>query len=867
MAGGPERPAVSAPDGRATYAELDRLATGVARLVLEAAAPADVPVLIDLEAGLLLVAAQLGVWRAGRFFVALYSTAPPERNATIVADAGAVLALVGRNRGLRRSRGCASEVVLDRGRIEAAARGTALPEAEPGLAALTYTSGSTGRPKGVVQTHASVLRNVALTRAALGLGPGDRVPWLYPPSVNPAMRELLTALFSGAEVLPYKVTTEGVAGLGGWLRRTGATVYSSGVTLFRQLAASTPPGATFPAVRRVKLGGESVTRAEIELFRRLFAPPARLYFGLGTTETGTVTTCFFDHDAPLPAGVPLGRPAPDLELAVLDEDGRELATGEIGELAITGAGLAAGYWRDPELTARAFVSQPERPGVVCYRTGDRVRRRPDGELEHHGRRGSQVKIRGLRMELAEVESVLAALPGVAAAAVRVELGDGDARLAAFVVPALRAGDLDRAELRRGLAERLPLAMVPDRFLVVPSLPSTPNGKLDRRALAGLAGRELPAERRLVYPRDPIETRLAALWCEVLGLELVGIDEPFFDLGGDSSRAVELFRQIEERFGEALPVALVFEAPTVRLQAERLRDGLARAALTPIVRLGRADAQTPPLFCVPAVDGYAFVYRPLAAELAEDWNVEVLQFPGLDGTTEPLGSVEELAAELIRRMRVRQAVGPFSLLGHSFGGLVAYEMARQLTASGERVTFLGLVDSHTPDADRWLARAVRDLELLTLGTARVWREAGRQGFERLVTTARTLAHMAFRGYRRRLGGSLVAHTIHHVRQVSSAARRHYRFGPPWDSSGTRTVLFRATPPPGTPRHWTRLVDRSNGWSRHFATLLEVRAVPGDHIQMLNPPHVATLAGELRALLPPRVAPSPARPGRDKPGRYP
>ena len=419
-----------------------------------------------------------------------------------------------------------------------------------------------------------------------------------------------------------------------------------------------------------------------------------------------------------------------------------------------------------------------------------------------------------------------------------------------------------AAIRRALATRLPSAMIPTRFRVVARLPMTPNGKLDRHALLDLArsaAPELAAERTLTYPRDPIETRLAALWCEILGRALVGIDESFLDLGGDSRTGLALFSAIEQRFGRALPLALLFEAPTVREQAVHLRAGIAREGLAPAIDWSAtlvpesATTNRPRLFCVPAVDGYAFVYRPLAVELAATENpthVVVLQFPGLDGTSAPLATVAALAHELVARLRTIQPHGPYALLGHSYGGLVAYEMARRLVESGEAIELLALCDSHTPDAVSFVARAVRGSEKLLLAARHIWRETAPtskvtpfQGIVHLFAAASTFGHTVARAFRRRGGRTLVAHTVHEVRRASMAARGTYRFGPPLDLPATRVVLFRAAPGPESARRWLRFAEPSNGWARRFVRAIEVRDAEGDHIQMLNPPNVAGIAREI------------------------
>ncbi len=847
-AAAPERRAVAAGAGGPTYGELARRAHRIAHRLAAAGGDRDRPVLLLLEPGPDLAAAMLGVLAAGRFFVALDPVSPAERNRWIAADSEARRAvtcarLAPRLAGLRGI----DVVELDGLRPDPAESAPPAAAAATGLddlAALTYTSGSTGRPKGVMQSHRTVLHNVGVTRDALGVTADDRVTLLYPPSVNPALRDTFTALFCGATLAPFLVTVDGLPALAAWLARESVSVLCCGVTLFRELVPSLPPGDPLPAVRAVKLGGEPVTAAEIAAFRARFPEPCRLYFGLGTTETGTVTCRFFGHHEPLPDGIPLGRPAPDTEI-LLDPDaaGTSSLPGS-GEVVVRSAFLSPGYWRDPELTARVF--RPDAAGRRRYRTGDLARRRADGSLEHLGRADAQLKIRGQRVEIAEVERALRALPGVREAAAGTLPGPGgEPDLIGYLVAAGR-GPLVRADLRRRLAAELPQPMVPRVFVEVPRLPVTPNGKLDRPALATMGGRELPAERSFAFPRDPIETRLCALWCEVLGHEVVGIDESFFDLGGDSLAAVTLFSEMERRFGRTLPLAGIFEAPTVADQAARLRDDLAATAPAPVITL-TDPGRGAPLFCVPAVDGYPFVYLPLSRHLAGERALHVLSFPGLDGIGAPLRTVEELAAELVRRMREVQPEGPYHLLGHSFGGMLAYEMTRQLQAAGQRVASLALVDSHTRRAVGWSARRLRDLELAALRAGELWREAAAAAprpSRRLVVVATTLWHTARRTVARRRHNTVVEHVIHEVRRVATSARKRYRLRGRLDLAGGRVVLFRAAPVAGQPRLWCRLVDSANGWARHFAGPLEVQPVPGDHITMLQEDNVGVLAAQLR-----------------------
>lgn len=848
---GPDTPAVRASDGNWTRGELDEAARIIAGALQQSGRDPDLPVALLLEPGARLVAAMLGVLAAGRFFVALDPDSPGGRNDVIAEDSGAALVVTtAAARAQAEALGFGGAEILDvEALLAGAVHGVTLPQPEGGLdrpVALTYTSGSTGRPKGVVQTNASLLHNVGVTRWALGIEPQDRCTLLYPASVNPALRDIFTALLSGAVLCIYPVAARGLAGLAAWIREEKLTVFCSGVTVFHRFDAGLAEGEGFPDVKAVKLGGEPVGRREVEAFRRRFSPPARLYSGLGTTETGTVTVSFADHRGDLPSGIVLGHPAPDTVIRLAgDHDGR-LSPGASGEVVVESRFLSSGYWRQPELTRAAF--EPGEDGTRRYRTGDVARVRSDGSLEHLGRADAQIKLDGIRIEVAEVEAALAGAGGVEDVAVALDPGTGGSSgLTAYLVgkPGVL---LDWEAIRNELYRSLPRAMVPRRAVLVRELPLTPNGKLDRASLPGLAGRELSSGRKLTYPRDPIETRLAALWCEVLSHGMIGIEENFFDLGGDSLRAVELFAEIEARFGISLPLATIFESATVASQAALLRDGLVERGTASVVTLA-ADGSGAPVFCVPAVDGYAFVYRPLAELLGEHHAVHVLQFPGLDGITPPLSTVEEMAGELIRRMRLVQPSGPYQLLGHSFGGMVAYEMTRQLQAAAERVGLLVLVDSHVPRSIPLFARALRDVEKGVLGLRTIWRECAADlgWLGRALASIRVLAHMAVRGYTRRLRNTMVEHTIHEVRRVATAARLRYRFGQPLEVRGGRVLLLRAAPQKGAPRLWCRFIDARNGWGPRMATRIEAHDIPGDHIQMLAKPGVEAVAALLRDCL--------------------
>jgi thioesterase domain-containing protein len=322
-------------------------------------------------------------------------------------------------------------------------------------------------------------------------------------------------------------------------------------------------------------------------------------------------------------------------------------------------------------------------------------------------------------------------------------------------------------------------------------------------------------------------------------ELVGIDDDFFEAGGDSLLAATLSLEVEARFGLHWAPSSILERSTIAVQAQRIREAVADQGEAPVVWLGRRGRDSGrPLFCIPAVDGYGFVFRALARRLEERAPLAVLQYPGLDGRRAPHRSVAALAHELAGSIEREQPRGPVRLLGHSHGGLVGLEISRELGRRGRRVEMLLLCDAHVPGAIGWMARRLRDLEIAVATASKVWRETrGRESRARVTLGA--LGAMGWRGLARRGSKALVEHRIHQVRGAQLAARRHYRGNGPV-AALDRVVLLRAAPGPGRPRQYLRLVPPDNGWGRLLGSAPTVERIVGDHIDMLHEPNVGPLA---------------------------
>ena len=633
----------------------------------------------------------LGILRAGAAYLPLDPAHPRERLAFILADAGIRVLVT----PAATASGFEAEVPLVVP-VEGAAPASGLPlsrafsPSDP--AYVIYTSGSTGRPKGVVVHHAALGNFLRAMAREPGIGPADRVAALTTISFDIAGLEMWLPLTVGARVVvvPANLTRDGV-GLAALLESEQVTLLQATPATWRMLVDA---GWGGKSDLKALCGGEAMTRA---LADRLLPRCRTLWNVYGPTETTVWSTVH--RVQPGDGPVPIGHPIDNTSVHVLDENLRPVPPGREGELFIGGDGVALGYLRRPELTAARFLADPFSPGEAgarLYRTGDRVRQLQDGSLVYLGRLDDQVKIRGFRIEPGEVESALMADPSVSAGAVVAAAAeDGAVRLVAYAAP--RQGFTARGrDIRERLRDRLPDYMIPSRVVVLPALPLTPSGKVDRRALppppsAATGGDDV------VPPRTPVEAALCRIWCEILCMPHVGVTADFAGLGGDSLQAVQVFAAIAREFGKDLPVATLVEAPTIERLARLLEAPEASRwqALVPIrVRAGASGVR---LFFVHGGGGTVLFMRDVAASLPPHVSLYGLQSQGQDGRRMIAWRVEQLAERYLEAVRSVQPEGPYLLAGYCFGGLVAFEMARRLRAAGSEVAMLALVNApnHNP----------------------------------------------------------------------------------------------------------------------------------------------------------------------------
>ncbi|WP_449220076.1 AMP-binding protein [Tistrella mobilis] len=649
------------------------------------------PVAVAIPASAGCLAALLGALAAGRPYVPLDPSFPAARNELILGHAGVRLMLTDQATAAGRpelmaAATAAGATVLAIDDLAAPPAGWS-PRGGPDDAAyVQYTSGSTGRPKGVWQTQRGLLHDVLQYRDVLDISAADRLTWLYSPAVSGAIRDMYGALLAGAAVIPVDLRTEGVAAAGRRFATTRPTIFHAMPTVLRVLTDGGAGAAALGGIRVAYLAGERIFAADLA---RVFADApaeARIYVGIGSTENATIYRHWLiDREAcPTEGVVSVGWPVADRHMRLVDAEGRPVPDGGIGEIEVESRYMAAGYWRDPELTAATFLTGGDvAPGARRLRPGDLGRIRADGQLEFLGRADGQLKIRGHRVEPAEVEAALRALPGVGDAAVLPDRTPrGETALAGVVVPA--PGRLiDPAALRSRLAAELPPHLVPRRLLVMAELPRLANFKLDGRALAGCLA-DLPAAPLAPSGPEPAgETGDPALadvvdraWAEMFGTAAPKAGVTFSELGGDSLELMRFAARVEALAGRPLPVTLLTGAMT----PADLRQALSGPMTATTARM---------LFFVPGVMGMARHLMILAARCAGMATVRLVALPDLDAELSRRRGIDDLAAEVADRVatHLTGAAGPdgvtpdFGLVGLSFGGRLVVAAAQILADRG------------------------------------------------------------------------------------------------------------------------------------------------------------------------------------------
>ncbi|NVJ08296.1 non-ribosomal peptide synthase/polyketide synthase, partial [Myxococcus sp. AM001] len=839
----PDAPAVTLGTHALTFGQLNAKANQLAAHLRTLGVGPEVRVGLCLERTPDAIVALLAVLKAGGAFVPIDPAAPAQRKSFVLQDSDASVLLTAQRLAEAWQPRVQYLLCLD----TEASKLAALPMDNvpvnvrgEDLAYVIYTSGSTGLPKGVMVQHHSLATLHAASNQAFhpGQAPGLRFSLNAPLYFDVSIGQLVHLADGHCLCLVPEETRKDPEAMLAWLEQQRVDVLDctpAQLTLLLQAGLLERPHV--PA--RILCAGEAM---DSSLWSQLATTERTTAFNAyGPTESTVYAT--FSRVRRSPSSVPvIGKPLAGTRAYVLDARQQLAPLGTVGELYLAGDGLARGYLGQPRLTAERFVPNPfaTTPGERLYRTGDKARWRHDGTLEYLGRLDFQVKLRGFRIELGEIETALRAHDGVQDAVVLArEDVPGDKRLVAYVV-----GDAVTADaLRQHLLQRLPEYMVPSAFVSLASLPLTPSGKVDRKALPSPTLADTRSQEVHVAPRDALELRLVRAWEQVLGLEPISVRSSFFELGGHSLLAVRLVSALRESLDRPLPLAALFQAPTVEQLAALLRrDDAGQSSLLVPFDAGRSGTEVP-FFCVHPVGGNVLAYAELARLLGPERPFYGLQAQGLDGSTPPLGTVEEMAAAYVEAIRAVQPAGPYLLGGWSVGGVIAYEMARQLREHGDAVALLALIDAYTPaaltaaepepDAARVVSAFASDV--LGIGVTDIAPPDASQSPEASLEALWDAGQRA---------GTLPpgmepAHLRALLQVFEANLRAARRYQPPALNLG-RVLRLQAT-------EGAEGLPEDGGWKALVGAGLEQHAVSGDHYSVLRAPGVRELADRLRSAL--------------------
>jgi acyl-coenzyme A synthetase/AMP-(fatty) acid ligase/thioesterase domain-containing protein len=816
-----------------SYRRLDALSNQLAHRILSEFGTRPLRVGLFFPLTLDAVAAHLGVWKAGKTCVPIDPASPPARAARILADAGAQVAVTADTHFESACNLNAVERVLEfRAAAGSMSEDSPRISIDPGdPAAIIYTSGSAGRPRGVVHTHRSLLHRCWSDTQYFQITPRDRVSLLTSPSVGAGLPQILSALLNGASLYPFDLQTREFEELYEWLWSERISLFCPPVSVFRQFLRFCPANERYDDCRYVIQAGDATLTKTIEAWRRHFPPSCTLVCQLTSTEAQVVSRYSISHDQPISDRyAPVGFVDCDKQLTIVDRDGNPVVRGAIGELVVASPYLSPGEWSGeiPGAPDGADSNIDRLPGGLrSFHTRDLVSCDDRGLLRHHGRCDSTIKLRGHRIDFSEIETALLEYEEVAeAVCVARELENHRRQLVAFFVPSDPPDPPSDTDLRRWLRSRIPDYMLPARFLPVSELPRTINGKIARRAVENLEIVQRSRGADLHSFENELQRRFVEIWRDAIGHEDIGIDDDFFDIGGDSQSMFQVSAAISRCIGRHVPVKALLELRNIRRLVENLDRVSEPVTCISLLPGTPRTAKRRPLFCI---EGF-YQYRPLAEALGPSWpsigvrvrpQTHLLRTCTAEGRAsgQPAGawppSVEQLAATYIEQIRRHQRCGPYQLTGADFGGVVAFEMARQLTAVGERVSLLGIFHSLAPGSSKAVSLRGR------LNVAAGW-----------IRNSIPMAMPDSRADRRQ--------RQQHDAQSQAVALMRYK-PTAWRGNAVLFIAGHANATPGM------TVARNLGWNRLIAGQLSVHELPGDTAEILRAPAVHSIASMLRPFL--------------------
>jgi amino acid adenylation domain-containing protein len=859
----PDNVALVFQDKQVTYKELNRKSNQLARLLIEKGMKAENLVGILLDRSLEMIVCILSVLKSGAAYLPIDPQYPPERIRYILNDSN-ITVLLSRQQDLSPQPGYGGEVVL----VEAEeiyrgdSRNLELANTPGHIAYVIYTSGSTGTPRGVIIQHFSVINLIFCQQRWFKITAEDRILQLSSISFDASVEQIFITLCSGAllALIDRETMLDGQK-FAGFVSRHAITHIHAVPSFLNSLDIQMHK---FYTLKKIVSGGDI---CPLSLAEKWY-DKCNFHNEYGPTET-TVTSLEYPvkNIENSRAQVPIGKPLDNTKVYVLDRYKKIIPQGAAGELYIGGDGLARGYLNNPELTEEKFLSvsagfyksymsyRAYIPKKI-YKTGDLVRWLPDGNLQFLGRIDYQVKIRGYRIEIGEIENCLLKYPGISETVVLVkEYETGDKYLCAYLVS---GEEISPVEIREYLSKYLPDYMIPTYYMQIEEVPLNPNGKIDRDALPPP---EIIAEGQYKAPRDEIETKLAAIWSEILGVEkdIISIDADFFRLGGHSLKANVLASRIRKEFNTAVPLIEVFKNPSIESLAQYINTtaetkgpGIELLGEDNLVIIRKGDPGAVHLFLVHAGSGEVEGYIDFCSHLSPEITCWGLRADRLENYAPRDITIEIIAQKYIEKIIQVQANGPYYIAGWCIGGTIAFEMVRQLEQMGKEIRFLGIINSHAPrekPGDIVNAFAI-DSELEWLGdlsAAKGIKEKLKgltdlKYFWPLVINHLERNHFDVEPLKRAIPGNIanavpnfeqqgIRELVFYFNMNRSMGNARDRYIP-GGKNRTRIDLFGA-------REF-EITNRDN-WNIYSQKSFKFYEIEGDHFSIFKPPHVAVFAG--------------------------
>jgi amino acid adenylation domain-containing protein len=850
----PDAIALKFKEEQLTYAQLNQRANQLAHYLRSVGVGAEERVAVCVQPSLEIAVSLLGILKAGGVYVPLDPTFPQERLRAILEDTQAKVLFTQAhllpNLPAIAKRCCFQQIAqhsicLDRDweiidRFPAHNRETEIDLDQ--TAYIIYTSGTTGKPKGVMATHRNLINYILATQEQFGFNRHDVMPSIARYTFSISLFELLSPLVAGGtlvllereQVLDFPRMVQTLEQLTmihtvpSLMQRLVAYIKDKGLELQK-----------FQGVKHVFTGGDMVPPDLLESLKNVFGN-ANVCVLYGCSEVSSLCANYPVPREQIVTKSRVGKPFNNVRIRLYDSHQNLVPIGVPGEIYVGGAGVTKGYLHRDDLTQEKFIAID---GQRFYRTGDLGRLGADGNIEFLGRADFQIKLRGIRIELGDIEGTLRQAPGVREGVVMArELGSGEPGLVAYVV-LNREHNPTIESIRDFLQAKLPDYMVPAAFVVLDAMPLNPNQKVDRRALPMPTSENLVGFKMFVPPRNELERQLTQIWEEVLGIEPIGIQNNFFELGGNSLLAVQMLAEVEKQCGKNLPITTLLSSPTIEELAKVLCSLEEHTMVGDLVPLRRTGTK-PPLFCIYGI----LLYQDLVNQLDSNQpvygvylqeEVELIKTGNVDLHNSIFSSVETIAARYLQAIRTLQPHGPYYLAGESFGGVVAFEMAQQLQAAGEEVALVALFDSLAPNS---LARMPLVQRLKLHGQLLL-----KQGLPYLLEKAQPLINSLQQKFLTRTNKDsqpsediLQTDTEKAPQDIRQEVRqRTSRLYFPQPYSG-KMVLFYALERDAFEGEG----DRDLGWKSVAAGGLQIYDVPGDHLGILKHPNVRVLADKLQ-----------------------